>query len=60
MAINLAQFSQEKRRPTQVHFYVSLIYFYIYAIFTLSNKYIEFILKQSLFSLSFISYALFF
>ena len=48
MAINLAQFSQEKRQQTQVHFYVSLFYFYIYAFSTLSNKSTEFILKQSL------------
>ena len=38
MAINLAQFSHEKRQQAQVHFYVSLIYFYIYAFSTLSNK----------------------
>ena len=38
MAINLAQFSHEKRQQTQVHFYVSLIYIYIYAFSTLSNK----------------------
>ena len=35
MAINLAQFSHEKRQHS---LYVSLIYFYIYAFSTLSNK----------------------
>ena len=49
MAMNWAQFTQEKQQQTQVHFYVSWIYFYIYAyISTLWNNCIEFILKQSL------------
>ena len=30
MAMKWAQFTQEKQQP-QVHFYVSFIYFYIYA-----------------------------
>ena len=49
MAMKWAQFTQEKQQQTQVHFCVSLIYFYIYAyISTLWNNYFAFILKQSL------------